>query len=264
MGYYCPANSDLPKACDAPATCSSQGCVDKTSCNVPDDPDRGNKTFLTKLTDFLGGSLEAEFSVGLSIQIYTDVGAAPFNGSNGFGLDIDLPFNWLPTISLLYNSVPPFHCLFEGEDNDGNKLYKFAGIGLSTPLATSVPIRNNAATKEEALRDAAAIAKAGIVAESTRFKDRLKKFIQDVKEDKSSFRVSGESFGVGFGYSYDASFNEVEDRYDWSKVCGDAVSNPNPTTSPSKSPSKAPTVRPACFVSLLPPCHMLTLVFCFL
>ena len=245
MGYYCPANSDLPKACDAPAatTCSSQGCVDKTSCNVPDDPDRGNKTFLTKLTDFLGGSLEAELSVGLSIQIYTDVGAAPFNGSNGFGLDIDLPFNWLPTISLLYNSVPPFHCLFEGEDNDGNKLYKFAGIGLSTPLSASVPVRNNAATKEEALRDAAAIAKAQIVAESTTFGDRFTKYFRD----KQFLPAPEESFGVGFGYSYDASFNKVEDRYDWSKVCGDAVSNPNPTTSPSKSPSKAPTVRPALF-----------------
>ena len=236
--YYCPANSDLPKACNNPTNCNSLGCVNKSTCTSPDDPNRGKKTFLTKLIDIT----QPELNIGVTIQIYSDVGAATFNGSNGASLDIDLPFNWLPNISILFNNAPPFHCPFDGKDNDGNKLYTFAGIGLSTPLSVSVPVRN-IAQKEEAIRDAASSAKDQIKAESAKFKDSFLKFVEDVKENKSSFRVSGESVGFGYSYTYDTSFNEVEDRYDWSKICGDAFTSQGPTTSPSKSPSKAPTVR---------------------
>lgn len=203
-GYYCTANSRAPKECATQATCPKKRCVNQT-CNPVTD-NRQKKTFLTKLADFS----QAELSLGVSLNLYTDISAATFNGGNGFGFDIELPFNWLPNVSILYTNAPPLHCFFKGRDAEGKKLYKFAGIGLSTPIQTSIPIRNNADTNNEAIRDSFATAAAGLKEEAKGFRAKLTKFVNDNKEPK----VSGNSFGVGYGYSYDASFNTVENRYD--------------------------------------------------
>jgi len=257
--YYCPANSDLPKACNTPAatTCSSQGCTNPTCATVTVDPQE--QTTLGKLLSRLGDLFEPELSVGLSVNIYWDVSAASFNGGDGFGIDIPLPFDFLPDISLLFNA-PPFHCL-------DKSAYKLAGIGLSTPLKTSFPLRTSRAS-DESIRETVSRMATQSLEKAKNFKDNFDKYKQDVKEDKRTL-LAGNSIGFGLGYGYDASFNKVEGRYNWSGVCGGGDSNPSPTTSspPSKSPSQAPTVRihiTPCFVSVLPPCHILTTRLLFL
>ena len=231
-GYYCPINSALPKRCPDIFKCNKIKCGNPTCTPSVTNPQV--QTWYGKLLSSQKNDLvDPEFSVGLAIQMYWDVGAATFNGGNGFAIDIELPFDFLPNVSLIF-LAPPFHCPVSGAP------YVLAGIGLGTPLSISVPLSDLSN-----VRVTSALIKTFISEEAKSFLGKFKQFRKDINNGVKAV-ASGNSLGFGFAHSYDASFNEVEDRYDWSETCrdenrrtqGNSLSAVDlPISTPSKSPA---------------------------
>lgn len=201
--YYCPINSAEPRVCGSCAC--GEKCTNPFCCDKP-KPKKEGKSWLEKILSKADDRLDSpELSVGLTINMYWDVNAATFNGSNGFGVDIELPFDFLPNVSLIF-LAPPLHC------NTGDD-YVLSGIGLSTPISTSVPLRSFGD-----IRDAVQLVKAFLSEAIKSFPPNVKQFVKDVQEDKRTL-IAGNAIGFGLGYTYDTSFNKVEGRHEWEKEC---------------------------------------------
>lgn len=209
VSHYCVAGSDEPEKCPQSSRPLEFPCQ-KSNCRNPqctfdtDDP-QAKKSYLENLAVQAFSRSEVEFGIGLAVNIYWDSSAATFNGGNGFFVSIDLPFEFLPSISLLFGSAAPWHCLGRGSPT-------FNGISLDI------------LDVKEAFKSVKSAAGEIIEAEGstwTTIKDRVKqkwrKFdFQDFLNKKISF---SDEVSFGVGYSYDASFNDVPARYKWCGSC---------------------------------------------
>ena len=204
VGSYCVTGSFLPRECPNQSTCSALGCRNLECTFFKGDPQQRKRNIIRRLVDKILPIATYEVSLGVSFQGYWDISAAPWNGSNGYGVTIDLPFKLLHSVTLLFGA-PPFHCL-------ANSVYSFSGIGIDfASLSQTIDFSDVDGQNEKdksaskSLKDA--------------FKEKIKSFTSlDSLKEKVTF-FDGTEFSGGVGYSYDASFNDVNGRYKWCGAC---------------------------------------------